>query len=212
MAALRAHARGEESPGSTETRCRLTAGGGDPRDSATETHRPTTLSGGEARVKWCGKSAPRRRQRRRQGKPHREQDQVGMAGLPRGEAGCVSASPSGSVARDAWQQAPQRNGHPPPPGGDRTRLTGHLAFSPSIHDLFLYSGTNYLVFPDQLTAITLNQFDGPLNPMISQTARPPRCREATKMRTRQRGVATGEPVQGQVPRASGGTVRIHLHQ
>ena len=33
-----------------------------------------------ARVKWCGKSAPRRRQRRRQGKPHREQDQVGTAG------------------------------------------------------------------------------------------------------------------------------------
>jgi hypothetical protein len=35
-----------------------------------------------ARVKWCGKSAPRRRQRRRQGKPHREQDQVGAAGTP----------------------------------------------------------------------------------------------------------------------------------
>jgi hypothetical protein len=35
-----------------------------------------------ARVKWCGKSAPRRRQRRRQGKPHREQDQVGAAGIP----------------------------------------------------------------------------------------------------------------------------------
>jgi hypothetical protein len=33
-----------------------------------------------ARVKWCGKSAPRCRQRQRQGKPHREQDQVGAAG------------------------------------------------------------------------------------------------------------------------------------
>ena len=32
-----------------------------------------------ARVKWCGKSAPRCRQRRRHGKPHREQDQVGAA-------------------------------------------------------------------------------------------------------------------------------------
>ena len=33
-----------------------------------------------ARVKGCGKSAPRRRQRWRQGKPHREQDRVGAAG------------------------------------------------------------------------------------------------------------------------------------
>jgi len=33
-----------------------------------------------ARVKRCGKSAPRCRQRQRQGKPHREQDQVGAAG------------------------------------------------------------------------------------------------------------------------------------
>ena len=30
---------GEESPGSMETRCRVTPGGGDPRDSATETNR-----------------------------------------------------------------------------------------------------------------------------------------------------------------------------
>ena len=33
--------RGEESPGSTETRCRLTAGGGDPRESATESKPPS---------------------------------------------------------------------------------------------------------------------------------------------------------------------------
>jgi hypothetical protein len=32
-----------------------------------------------ARVKWCGKSAPRRRQRRRHGKPHREQNRIGTA-------------------------------------------------------------------------------------------------------------------------------------
>src|SRR6266853_1125198 len=32
-----------------------------------------------ARVKGCGKSAPRRRQRRRHGKPHREQDRIGTA-------------------------------------------------------------------------------------------------------------------------------------
>ena len=29
----------EESPGSTQARCRVTPGGGDPRESATETHR-----------------------------------------------------------------------------------------------------------------------------------------------------------------------------
>src|SRR5215469_857111 len=32
--------RGEESPGSTETRCRITSGGGDPRESATENRPP----------------------------------------------------------------------------------------------------------------------------------------------------------------------------
>ena len=43
---------------------------------------PPRHAGWAARVKRCGKSAPRRRQRRRQGKPHREQDQVGAAGDP----------------------------------------------------------------------------------------------------------------------------------
>ena len=33
----------------------------------------------QVRVKRCGKSAPRRRQRRRHGKPHREQDRIGTA-------------------------------------------------------------------------------------------------------------------------------------
>ena len=126
MTALRS--RGEESPGSTETRCRVTPGGGDPRESATETHRRSRAvlhgTAWEARVKWCGKSAPRRRQRRRQGKPHREQDQVGMAGR---KAGGVSAPPSGSVARGARQRASQRNGHPSSRDGDRTRLIGRLA-------------------------------------------------------------------------------------
>jgi hypothetical protein len=31
---------GEESPGSLEARCRITSGGGDPRDSATESKPP----------------------------------------------------------------------------------------------------------------------------------------------------------------------------
>src|SRR5246127_5395320 len=80
---LFAGARGEESPGSTEVRCRVTPGGGDPRESATESTPPARLrhAGRVARVKRCGKSAPRRRQRRRQGKPHPEQNQVGAAGV-----------------------------------------------------------------------------------------------------------------------------------
>ena len=70
--------RGEESPGSTETRCRVTPGGGDPRESATESKPPRRrFAGRRVRVKGCGKSAPRPRQRGRHGKPHREQDRIG---------------------------------------------------------------------------------------------------------------------------------------
>ena len=81
---------GEESPGSIDIRCRITSGGGNPRDSATENeplpppYPPPLagegrLEGGAARVKRCGKSAPRVRQRKRHGKPHREQDRIGTA-------------------------------------------------------------------------------------------------------------------------------------
>src|SRR5580692_4968724 len=72
---------GEESPGSIDIRCRITSGGGDPRDSATENEPPAfALRGfGAVRVKRCGKSAPRIRQRKRHGKPHREQDRIGTA-------------------------------------------------------------------------------------------------------------------------------------
>src|SRR6201985_1346387 len=70
-------AAGEESPGSIDIRCRITPGGGNPRESATENE---PLPPREAvRVKRCGKSAPRVRQRSRHGKPHREQDRIGMA-------------------------------------------------------------------------------------------------------------------------------------
>ena len=37
----------EESPGSTETRCRVTPGGGDPRESATESKPPAVTGKGE---------------------------------------------------------------------------------------------------------------------------------------------------------------------
>jgi hypothetical protein len=40
-----AYQGGEESPGSMEARCRITSGGGDPRDSATESKPPAEPSG-----------------------------------------------------------------------------------------------------------------------------------------------------------------------
>ena len=46
------------------------------------TANPSRHAGRAVRVKRCGKSAPRRRQRRWQGKPHREQDHVAAAGIP----------------------------------------------------------------------------------------------------------------------------------
>jgi hypothetical protein len=67
---------GEESPGSMDERCRVIPGGGDPRESATEKRPPAF---GPVRVKRWGKSPPRTRQRGRHGKPHREQDQEGIA-------------------------------------------------------------------------------------------------------------------------------------
>jgi len=39
---------GEESPGSKEARCRITSGGGDPRDSATESKPPRDIGDGVA--------------------------------------------------------------------------------------------------------------------------------------------------------------------
>src|SRR5579859_1108104 len=99
---------GEESPGSTEIWCRITSGGGDPRESATESRPPLTAKAErglssealaqEERVKGCGKSAPRDRQRKRHGKPHQEQDQVGAV-RRRKPARRISALPPGSVAR-----------------------------------------------------------------------------------------------------------------
>jgi len=95
---------GEESPGSTETRCRVTPGGGDPRDSATESKPPGS---GRVRVKGCGKSAPRGRQRSRHGKPHREQDRIG-AGRFMGNHG-----PTGvSACRPGWSREATGNRRP----------------------------------------------------------------------------------------------------
>ncbi len=49
----------------------------EPTESATENIPPFLLAK-RVRVKWCGKSAPRCWQQQWQGKPHREQDQIGI--------------------------------------------------------------------------------------------------------------------------------------
>ena len=73
----RSHLRGcEESPDSMRRRCRVTPGGGNPRESATE-NRPPCIR--RVRVKRWGKSPPGGRQRNPHGKPHREQCRIGIA-------------------------------------------------------------------------------------------------------------------------------------
>jgi len=112
---------GEESPGSTERRCRSTTGEGDLRESATENepprcgHRKHPMSGPRGRdlpreaigvrVKRWGKSPPRTRQRGRHGKPHREQDRIGAA-RARKSSGLFRTS------RPGWLREASGNGRP----------------------------------------------------------------------------------------------------
>jgi len=77
-----------------ETRCRVTPGGGDPRESATE-NKPPLLEG---RVKRWGKSPPRRRQRGWHGKPHREQDRIGTPYPAQVGSACFQVGAFGWVA------------------------------------------------------------------------------------------------------------------
>ena len=87
----------------------------------------------KARVKGCGKSAPRRRQRRRHGKPRREQNRIGATrgALQRRKA--LSVGPAARVgcsrrpATGVPEEWPSRRGDEPRPY--RTRLTGRLAFA-----------------------------------------------------------------------------------
>jgi hypothetical protein len=65
-----------------------------------------------ARVKRCGKSAPRPRQRGRQGKPHREQDRIGAAG---GRSGAKShAEDAGTFPsrRPGWSREARSDARP----------------------------------------------------------------------------------------------------
>ena len=120
--------RAEESPGSTEKRCRITSGGGDPRESATENKPPPGLAPA-ARVKRCGKSAPRAWRHERHGKPHREQDRIGAM------RGSRTLDPS-LDHRPGWLLEAAGDGRPRgmaitrrgvPAAPYRTRLTGRLA-------------------------------------------------------------------------------------
>lgn len=66
----------EESPDSRWQGCRVTPGGGNPRESATEKRLPLFA---RVTVKWWGKSPPRDGQPDRHGKPHPEQCQIGAS-------------------------------------------------------------------------------------------------------------------------------------
>ena len=73
-------------------------------------HRKQTAAAAAAvRVKGWGKSPPRDRQRKRHGKPHREQNRIGAARIPQGIRSFPD-QPPGLVARGVRQRASQMNG------------------------------------------------------------------------------------------------------
>ena len=90
--------------------CRVTPGGGNPRESATEKSLPWVSM---VRVKRWGKSPPRTGQPGRHGKPHPEQCRIGAS---RGKVRRPGATPPETSARDAsaqerpgWQLDPASN-------------------------------------------------------------------------------------------------------
>ena len=98
---------------------------------------------GPARVKGCGKSAPRRRQRRRHGKPRREQDRIGAM------RGAFSASgPVRGPYRSGWSLEAPGDGRPRGMAvtcvGNhapyRTRLKGRLALRNILSPGWIHSG------------------------------------------------------------------------
>ena len=86
----------------------------------------------EVRVKGCGKSAPRTRQReRRRQTPPGARSNRGCA-VPRRHRGTFSSPQPGLIARGCRRRQPQRNGHhvrESPPGPYQTRLIGRLTFA-----------------------------------------------------------------------------------
>ena len=79
-----------------------------------------------ARVKRCGKSAPHSRQRLWPGKPHREQDRIGVVWAQ--AQGCFRLTARVGRAKHSAMNAPDE--WPSMAGNrrDRTRLTGRLTF------------------------------------------------------------------------------------
>jgi len=124
--------------------------GGCFRDSATENRppRPRCVLAA-ARVKRCGKSAPRRRQRRRHGKPHREQDRIGTARRLRGPDRSGSAVRVGCQTRRAtgvpeeWPSRPAACAA----GPYRTRLTGRLICSRGLGGTLRRAPANFAAPP-----------------------------------------------------------------
>ncbi len=114
-------------------------------------HRKQTAGLGRAsvrpvRVKRCGKSAPRARQRGRHGKPHREQDQIGAARRASARHAGSRAVARVGRARRPVTGAPEEWSSPSSMvrlgGRDRTRLTGRLAnSSPATPVLVLFANT-----------------------------------------------------------------------
>ena len=79
------------------------------RESATERIPPAF---GRVRSKGCGKSAPRRRQRHRHGKPHRVQDRIGAAygPVPARRPGWLLEGRGNSPPRGMVAQSSRRRG------------------------------------------------------------------------------------------------------
>jgi len=106
---------------------------GQPHGKCHRKHTATSRKG-DARVKRCGKSAPRFRQRKRHGKPHREQDRIGTARARPRESGEEIPDRVSAVRRPGRLLEVLRKPHPrgmavtrrfaAPPY--RTRLTGRL--------------------------------------------------------------------------------------
>ena len=119
--------------------CQVTPGGREPTESATE-NIPPKRHPPAARVKRCGKSAPRRWQQRWQGKPHREQDRIGMARAARrrGLRPRVSTRDHpGWLLEAGCEPGPEMNGrHVPAQAGaiqnPAYRPTGFFLFEPAL--------------------------------------------------------------------------------
>ena len=104
-----------------------------------QTARPRAQARAMARVKRCGKSAPRPRQRGRQGKPHREQDRIGTAGRALARCGQGHFRPAIRVGRrrrvatrvpEEWLHTAARQGQNPayrPSGTFSTYLSTRVA-------------------------------------------------------------------------------------